>query len=119
MAVWGTGDLIKLGDTGVTVEDFRIYQSAGAVFSGCFVSIVFLGVYMLLWPFFIINTPECCMNLTDQDRLAFSRRRPEHEVGYTMRFAFPTSHNTQATVLAAVIPTSYQPVGEVGAETKP
>lgn len=29
---------------------------------------------VLLWPFFIINTPECCMNLTEQDRVAFSGR---------------------------------------------
>ena len=35
------------------------------------------------------------MNLTEEDRLAFSRRRPEHEAGYTMQFASPTSPNIQ------------------------
>ena len=35
------------------------------------------------------------MNLSEEDKLAFSRRCPEHEAGYTMQFASPTSPNIQ------------------------
>ena len=33
---------------------------------------------MLLWPFFIINQPEFCINLTEDDRQAFGGRHPHH-----------------------------------------
>ena len=54
---------------------------------------------MLLWPFFIINTTETCMNLTEEDRVAFGRRNPQQpqqpqQIGYTMQqpyFVAPVS----------------------------
>ena len=33
---------------------------------------------MLLWPFFIVNQPEFCINLMEDDRQAFGGRHPHH-----------------------------------------
>ena len=33
---------------------------------------------MLLWPFFIVNQPEFCINLMEEDRQAFGGRHPHH-----------------------------------------
>ena len=39
--------------------------------------LILQGIFALLWPFFIINTPEYCMNLTEEDRIAFSGRHSQ------------------------------------------
>ena len=53
-------------------------------------SFILQAISVLLSPFFIINTPECCMNLSEEDRVAFGRQLPQppqqpQPAGYMMQ----------------------------------
>jgi len=64
----------------------------------CIITIHFIqGITLLLSPFFIINTPKCCMNLTEEDRVAFGGQRSQQfqPVSYTSQLtdaSYPESH---------------------------
>ena len=58
------------------------------------------SIAVLLWPFFITNTPKCCMNLTEEDRIAFSGQhsqlpKPDGFTQQPMNFVTPISDETK------------------------
>ena len=123
IAVWSTGATLAILN-----REFSYYssqsltQSPGysyiaTTFAGSLIAMLFQGISMLLWPFFIINTPDCCMSLTEEDRMAFDRRNQQQpqqpqQIGYTMQQAYFVPPMSGQMMPVAAVPTSYQPVGE-------
>ena len=64
--------------------------------------LILQGIFALLWPFFIINTPEYCMNLTEEDRMAFSgrhSRQPQPAAMQPVYYLSSAPDHAQASVV--------------------